>query len=242
MLHSWGCHSKGCTLTLDTLLSRATWQTLYQNPAFDTRFFVSNPGDLWRPLIQHENATYGDLIVLSDLEESKYVATHIKPLEFHKHIANSGLSWDYLAKLDDDSFLDAGTFYREFLLPDFQKAEQSQTPSRMMVARRLKRPTYPAPGGQFYSISWELVDLISRLYTESDIEGETEDVLVGRLLFEANEPFDWVELNDTRAFDIVEDLHQVGKMAINPHKMKDDETYLKVAQMYDSDGYRGERR
>lgn len=95
MPHSWGCHSKGCTLTLDALLSRATWQTLYQNPAFDTRFFLSNPGELWLPLIQHENATYGDLIVLSDLEESKYVATHIKPLEFHKHIANSGLSWDY---------------------------------------------------------------------------------------------------------------------------------------------------
>ena len=50
------------------------------------------------PLIRHENATYGDLIVLPGVEETAKIATHIKPFEFYKHIARSKRSWMYVSK------------------------------------------------------------------------------------------------------------------------------------------------
>ena len=50
------------------------------------------------PLIRHENATYGDLILLPGVEETAEIATHIKPFEFYKHVARSKRSWTYVSK------------------------------------------------------------------------------------------------------------------------------------------------
>ena len=59
-----------------------------------------------------------------------------------------------------------------------------------------------------------------------------------------------MELDDGRAFDVSEDLRRLGKEhedlgpigaeAINPHKMKDDEMYLRVAELFGKDGFVGE--
>lgn len=64
-----------------------------------------------------------------------------------------------------------------------------------------------------------------------------------------------MELDDTRAFDISssddgggirrlskekEDLGPMDGEALNPHKMKDDETYLRVAGMFGEAGFVGE--
>lgn len=49
-------------------------------------------------------------------------ANTIKPIEFykhlvHKHEAEGGEPRKFISKIDDDSYLDATTFYNEFLLP-----------------------------------------------------------------------------------------------------------------------------
>lgn len=203
------------------------------------RFFVSNPG-VWMPLIQHENASYGDIIMLPHLEESAQVATRIKPLEFYAHIAH-WKPWKYVSKLDDDSFLDVETFYREYVLP------LSRNQSRTIIGRCMKRPgdEYSYPGGQFYTISWEMVTLLAQLYTSNRIKDEHEDCLVGRLLYEAGEPFECLNLENPQSFDY--DAGNVDKWAwshnitnakeaINPHKIKEDEMYLRIAEMYDGYG------
>ena len=76
-----------------------------------------------------------------------------------------------------------------------------------------------------------------------------EDVLVGRLLYEAEARFDFVELDDSQAFDVTDDLKRLSKgnevlgpmdaAAVNPHKMKDDEIYLRVAELFGKDGFVG---
>ena len=83
------------------------------------------------------------------------------------------------------------------------------------------------------------------LYTLNPIADEHEDVLIGRLLNESGESWELVELDNRKAFDYDEKntdvwawSHAVLEGAINPHKMKDDQTYLKVAAMYDSHGLR----
>jgi beta-1,3-galactosyltransferase 1 len=220
---------------------RATWHTLFTDPAFSMRFFLADAGELWMPLIQHENATYGDLIVLPHLEESAQVATTIKQFEFFKYLAEHGSSWEFVSKLDDDSFVDAQAFYREFLLPQLAKPNRE----RVIIGRRMthSNPEYVYAGGQFFTLSWEMVTLIARLYTSNPIKDEIDDVLLGRLLYEADEWFEFIELDNQRAFDYDEEgsdvwawSHKVMEGAINPHRLKDDETYLRVAAMYDSNG------
>ena len=251
---------------------RATWQTLYRNPAFDTRFIIAKPSPLWQPLIKHENDTYGDLIILEDLEESASIANTIKSIEFLKHLVSnsdeaSGAAhtpppWEFISKIDDDSFLSASRFYQEFLLPRLHRQQQrdddddiDHNPNKngTLIARRLVRSARPfdTPGGQFYTLSWDLVRLLASTHAQNPRSDLAEDVLIGRLLYDANARFDFVELDDTRAFDVSDDglgrlskenvdLGPMDGQALNPHKMKDDEMYLRVAGLFGADGFVGE--
>ena len=234
---------------------RATWQTLYANPAFDTRFVIAQPLPLWQPLIKHENDTYGDLIVLDHLEESSKIANTIKSVEFLKHLvaqseaAGAEAPWKFVSKIDDDSFLSAERFYQDFLFP---RMDQGADDNRTLIARRLTRSdrNFSTPGGQFYTLSWDLVRLVAETHARDPISSLPEDVLIGRLLYDADARFDFVELDDTRAFDVTDDLERLSKgkevlgpmdaAAINPHKMKDDETYLRVARLFGKDGFVGD--
>ena len=233
---------------------RATWQTLYANPAFDTRFVIAKPPPLWHPLIKHENDTYGDLIVLEELEESAEVANTIKSLEFLKLLvagcqaSGAEIPWKFVSKIDDDSFLSAERFYQDFLLP---RMPHRADPNATLLARRLIRSdrNFSTPGGQFYTLSWDLVRLVAEAHMHNPIRDVAEDVLIGRLLYDAGARFDFVELDDTRAFDVSDDLNRLSKdmedlgpmngAAVNPHKMKDDETYLRVARLFGKDGFVG---
>ena len=238
---------------------RATWQTLYANPAFDTRFLIAKPSPLWQSLISHENDTYGDLIVLEELEESPEVANTVKSVEFLKHLVaaskapGAAAPWEFVSKIDDDSFLSAECFYRDFLLPRIRhrRAHDDHDDHGTLIARRLVRSdrNFSTPGGQFYTLSWDLARLVAETQARNPILDLPEDVLVGRLLYDAEATFDFVELDDRQAFDVTDDLTRLGKAnedlgpidgaAINPHKMKDDETYLRVAGLFGKDGFVG---
>ncbi|KAI9770939.1 MAG: hypothetical protein M1840_002643 [Geoglossum simile] len=249
---------------------RSTWQSLYRDDDIVTRFVISNPGDLWAPFIEHENATFQDLIVLPHLEETAEIANTIKSVELFKHLAAQGQRWAYVSKLDDDSFLDARTFYREYLRPHLHQptanthfplnslrytAQELQPSNRTVFGRLLSREQFSYPGGQFYTLSWDTMALLARLHTANPITNEHEDVLVGRLMHEAGESFELIELPNRTAFDYSPELargdgtawaaggadldtfvHAIGPGSINPHKMRSDEDYLRVAACYDKDG------
>lgn len=81
------------------------------------------------------------------------------------------------------------------------------------------------------------------LHDANPIRNEDEDVLIGRLPFEANVKFDFIAMPNREAFDVdqrIDDVsarsHQVLEGAINPHKMKLDEDYLEVAALFGEDG------
>jgi len=244
------------------MMIRDTWQKLYRNDSiFTSRFVISNPGDLWAPFIEAENATYGDLIMLPQLEETSHVANTVKSVEFFKHITSGTDRWAFVSKLDDDSYLDAHTFYETFLHPRLvlERANSADVfPSAMnrtIVGRTLHRDKWTYPGGQFYTMSWDMVVLIADLHRANPISDEHEDVLVGRLLHEADEEWHHIDLPSSIAFDYEADevldggsafakknanldgwSHAVGPGAINPHKLRDDEDYLKVAACFSKDG------
>lgn len=217
---------------------------------------IAKPSPLWQPLIKHENNTYGDLIVLGELEESAEVANTIKSVEFFKHLVAGSKApgvetpWKFVSKIDDDSFLEAERFYQKFLLPRLDQQHAADT-NGTLIARRLTRNdrNFSTPGGQFYTLSWELVRVVAEAHVRNPISDMPEDVLVGRLLHDAGARFDFVELDDSQAFDVTDDGNRLGKgkeelgpmdaAAVNPHKMKDDETYLRVAKLFGKDGFVG---
>lgn len=241
---------------------RSTWQALYKNDTiFTTRFVLSNPGDLWAPVIAAENATHGDIIVLSHLKEDARIANSIKSIEFLKYLTiASNTTYDFVTKLDDDSYLDAHTFWKNYLEPriafDAHKTHaESSALNRTIIARTLRRSTWTYPGGQFYTMTWDLAILLSQLHTKHPINDEHEDVLVGRLLHEAGVEWQHSDLPNEIAFDYEEkdirgdgtafardgaDLkgwrHAVGRGSVNPHKMKGDGEFLKVAACFDREG------
>ncbi|KAF2419040.1 hypothetical protein EJ08DRAFT_576417, partial [Tothia fuscella] len=239
---------------------RATWQSLYKNDSLYTpRFVISNPGKRWKTVIEHENSTYGDIIILPHLEETAKVANSIKTVEFFKYLSKQGKRWDFVSKIDEDSFLDPNAYYREYLAPLLdRKTPASQM--RTMIGREMHWPNaeWSWMGGQFYTLTWDLVELLARLHDKDPIDDNGEDELNGRLLFNAKEHWEWVNTPNKVAFDIYAnegsdingehtawapagaDLdafsHGVGPGAINPHKMKEDQEYLDVAACYGKGG------
>ncbi|KAI1611895.1 hypothetical protein EDD36DRAFT_465746 [Exophiala viscosa] len=167
--------------------------------------------------------------MLPALEETRHIANTIKPIEFMKYLVNNGsTTWKFASKADDDSFVNLGkvAIARVYTHPD---------------------PVYNYPQGGFYSFSWELVCTLVELYEENPIQDEHEDVLNGRLLYEAHEDFEFTILHHPLAFDYDEKnedvsawAHRVISDAIYVHNLKEDETYLKVASMFDANGTKAE--
>jgi beta-1,3-galactosyltransferase 1 len=241
---------------------RNTWQRLYRdNTPFVSRFVVSRVDDVWGPLIRAENETYGDIIELSHLEESAHIANTIKSVEFFSYLMSSQPDrWDFVTKLDDDSFLDARLFWKTYLQPTLVAGTARET----TWGRTLKvlGVDYTFAGGQFYTLTNDLVKIIAQAYSKDKISYMEEDALNSRLMFDGGANWTQIDLPSTIAFDYIgEDLldassacpwagpnadltkwvHAVGPGSLNPHKMKTDEDYLKVAACWDDAGYLRER-
>jgi hypothetical protein len=218
---------------------RNSWQKLYRRYNATFRFVICRPSEEYSPIIEAENNTYGDLIVLSHLEENFHTAATIKPMEFFRYLKANNMSYTYVSRIDDDGFLNVPGFWDEYLYPNLAD------PRRVIIARDtypMKLQT-PFPGGQFYTMSWDLMNLLIRLYDKNPIITENDDLIFGHLMTDAQEKYKLIDLFCYKAFDYnpyVSDVnrweHMVTKSAINPHKLKKKEVYLEVASMFDENG------
>jgi Galactosyltransferase len=218
-----------------------------------TRFVIGDPGPLWRPAIEYENSTYGDIIILEGLPENSHTANTIKTMELFKHLTEINSAWSFVSKLDDDSFIDARAFRENYLAPLLKLGHAEQ--SRSVIGRDVFRHGVHYPGGQFYTVSWDMVNILAGLQTRFNVVDSDEDILVQRLLAAGEEQWNFITMSNPIAFDYEQKdainettawarsetdqdawEHAVGPMAINPHKMKDDETYLRVAACFDERG------
>lgn len=244
-------------------LIRTTWQRLYKDYPIKTVFFMNNPTDTYRALIEHENATYGDIIVLDHLVEEPGPNKTVKPAELYKKLVREGQRYNWVTKMDDDSWIDVPNFIEQYLKPHWNH-------NTTIIARELINSNpddqtvwetgFNWPGGQFYAISWDFVELVAKLHEEHFVTNDHEDRLITRLLYDAKIPYNFVRLENPVAFDwgpaqgtkegilagekddLTKWVHPVGPGAINPHKMKTDQQYMKVAALYDEYGQNKPRR
>ena len=219
---------------------RSTWQRLYKNEAFEPRFILSEYESVWEPLIKKENETYGDIVKLDGLDPSPQVSNRIKAMELFKHLVAQGKQYSFVSKVDDDSFLEAGKFYDEFL----EKASPTNETLISIKNRNEKYPDFDWPGGAFYTLSWGLVEHIARIHSEQKDTETPEDVRVGKYLSDAKVDFDFVDLKPEEMLEIpiqgARIPHKINRKTILVHFLKDDETYLRVAGVFDGDGYTGQ--
>ena len=225
---------------------RTTWQALYSGPSITTKFILANPGQQWMPLLQHENDTYGDLIMLDYLHESHDLGMQTKELDFLLWLVKEGQEWRYVSKIDDDAYVDATAFYEDFLEPQLQHA-WTVAPGQedpVLIGRHLGRGgtvsqafQFPYPGGQFYTMSWSLITSLVNQYNTSDTRHAFADVLIGMLLEESGTNFTFVDMPHEMAFELKEGEfdntqweHDVIYPAMNPHQLKDDEVFMRVSE------------
>lgn len=219
-----------------------------------TRFVLAEPGPLWASVVAAENETYGDIIILNGLPEDRHTANTIKTMEFFKWLVMGGHQYTFVTKLDDDSFLNARQFMNNYLEP-MVKGSANAAKARKLIGRKLEKEGFQYPGGQFYTATWDMVELLASLQSKYFIDDRDEDVLIGELLFRAKQYWELTELGNKVAFDYDQNdarnattawakdgsdqeawTHAVGRDAINPHKIKDDDTYLRVADCFNENG------
>jgi hypothetical protein len=233
------------------MMIRATWQTLYRNIPMTTRFVLGKPDELWKPVLDLENKHYDDIVILDNIPDDSHTANTIKSIELFRYLLETGEHYELVSKMDDDSFLNARTFWNQYVLPLLKKESELE---RTIIGRRIEKDLL-YPGGQFYTLTWDLLPDLVSCQDQFRITDQDEDWLVGTLLAKGGMNWSLIELENSVAFDYHEQdarnettsaaknftsqnswSHAVGPQAINPHKMKDDETYLKVAACFDNDG------
>lgn len=216
---------------------------MYHRNFLTFRFFVGHVDPRYERFIQHENSLHGDIISLPWVDDtSAAVVNSIKPAECFEYLVQNDMYHTFVSKLDDDAFLNVPGFWHDYLSPRLQTPGGSY-----LIARNdtqgVRRP-YVVPGGQFYTLTWDLVQaLVDEYPRHPRLEYMEAGPHTGFLLAQSGSDFEFVQLDNDVAFDYDARgrdprawSHRVMEGAINPHRMQWDEEYLEVASYFDEQG------
>ena len=152
-----------------------------------------------------------------------------------------------MSKLDDDAFLNVPDFWRDYLGPRLETPEGSYLIAKNVTPSH--HVPYLVPGGQFYTLTWDLVESLVEEYPRHPrLEYMEAGPHTGFLLSQANAEFEFVGLENDVAFDYDSRgtnsgawSHRIMDGAMNPHKLETDAQYLEAASYFDEQGLDMER-
>lgn len=249
------------------MMIRSTWMRLFHDVPMDARFVVSNPGPQWTEILQAENRTFGDLIVLDHLQEDDITANTIKTIELYKWLINNNQTYQFVSKMDTDLFLNARAFWDRYLVPRLDEDHISIVERTVIGQIYYSRPHDLAfPHGSMYTYTWDMVETLATLQEQHHLV-MGEDMIMDALLLKAHKLVNLVSMTGAEKFDYDDSdsrgdgtawarngthpyaaKHALyGSDVIAVHELKDRATYLKIADAFDADGIktmpeaRGER-
>jgi hypothetical protein len=218
------------------------------------RFVLSNAGPEFTEAIEAENATYRDIAPLSFLEGNHATADSL-PLEFFSHLVSTKQKHAFVTKIDDDSFLNVPAFREKYLVSRLKSRKSHAVIFARPVNWLAGKDNFPAdfvyPAAPFYTLSWDLVEAVVNEYTNATKRAISEashktlsgDVLLGNLLRESGVDFTFLHLANREVFEYAPWLnnpngwgHRITEGAVIPQRMRNDEEYLEVARVFDSQG------
>jgi galactosyltransferase len=237
------------------MLIRTTWIHKFKNTVpFDARFVVSNPGPRWVEILQAENRTFGDLIVLDHLQEDDFTANTIKTIELFKYLINHGFQYEFVSKLDTDLFLNARRFWDVYLRPRLT-ADNKANITRTGIGELYYHNDLVFLHGSMYTYTWDIIEELVQLQDRFRVV-TSEDVLAPTLLLKARRMVNIVNFLGSEKFDYLEldsrgDGMPWARQATHPnatehalygdnpiaiHNLKKNDEYLKIASAFDQDG------
>ena len=221
---------------------RSTWATRYSNPSYEHRFIIgSYASSPWAPVIEAENATYGDIWALEDFtNENHETANANKNMELFKYLVqHQGTRvrrYDFVSKVDDDNWFNIPPYYETFIAPRLPGGEKHDPNALTMIGRPMVwKQEYAYASGRIYTVSWPLLEFYVEKYIRSPISGKTEDELTELYLYEDKIQHNFVPVELEQAWDIgLEYLVNNETMII--HCIKHDDRLLEVSTMFGGDG------
>lgn len=238
---------------------RSTWMRLFKDVPFDGRFVVANPGPVWSDMVAMENRTFGDIIVLDDIQEDDITANTIKTLEFYKWLVARGHRYEFVSKMDTDLWLNARGFWDRFLLPRMTNdtGTLKSAVERIVIGELYYTHSWDLvfPHGSMYTVTWDMVELLSSLQSRFDVV-TGEDMAVAVLMLKGRETANFVNFRGTEKFDYDDgdsrgDGTAWAREATHPnatshalygddpiavHELKHKSEWFKVAACFDEDG------
>lgn len=239
------------------LIVRWTWVNLFRGSGiFDNIFAVTCSDPVLLPLLQKENETYGDILLIDNIEDTWWTANHIKPFEVLKKVTDEGWkgkTYDFVSKVDSDSLVDPVRTWDKYLkdVPITGRAED-----RIMLS--MPHDEFcgcPAPQGGFYTLSWDLGRAIAAEYDKvKDKQSvDVEDCMVGRFPTNAGEQYKFIPMTRDESFDVIgeepdaiarewsEEETEIQlerlKDVVFLHQMKEEWKWMIVKDLFDKDGW-----
>ena len=221
---------------------RSTWATRYTNPSYEYRFILGNYSSTpWAPIIDAENATYGDIWSIPDfMNESDKTANKIKNLELFKDMAENQGSrvrrYDFVSKVDSDVWLNTPQYFDTFVAPRLAGGEKYDPDALVMIGRPMVwECPYVFASGRLYTMSWPLIEFLAQKYTAKPHPELNEDVAVGLYLYEDRTNHTFVPVEVEQAWDIGLE-YLVDNETMIMHGIKEDERLVEISAIFDERG------
>lgn len=195
------------------------------------RFFMGPPSPYYLKALQAENATFGDIVVIPDLVESRDNSRAIKPMEILTYVEKHMEVYKYVAKLDSDCFLYIPAFYDQFFNQTVQDLDFG------LIALYV-RGRFAWPQGAFEAFSWKLVRMLNKLYEFVPRTHWAEDLQMGWYLHDAHIHYTEVPLPEDRAYDfnVTWGVTDVAYNTVRVHEMKEEIDYIKIVKSFNANG------
>ena len=202
----------------------------------------------WAPLIEAENATYGDIWAMEDFKDENYkTANRVKNMEYFSYMAKQQelgriRKYDFVSKVDDDNWLNIPVYKESFITPRLPGGEKYQPGEFTMIARPFAwGMDYVCPAGRLYTVSWPLVEYYARKYAahseRSHKDPPTEDQLMGWYLQEDKLDLEWAVMEYEQAYDVgVEYVVTNNTDTMMAHSIKSDQQMLEIGGLFDDNG------
>ena len=212
------------------MLIRVHQINLYRDYNISFKFVIGSPPPAYRQTVVFENKTYGDMIFLENVPDTRDMSRTIKIFELFKLIEDNYPVYKYIGKMDGDCFLNIPGFLQEFFTEEIQNYELALIAG---MVRGLGKYDWAQGGLEIYS--YKLMLIINRLYESVHRTVYEEDFQIGWYLGDAEVNYTVVEIPDNRAFDF-RGHHNIFNDTIRPHDLKIESDYLNVASCFNKDG------
>jgi len=214
----------------------------YKHYNITWRFFLSRPDEAYEDLIQSENKTHGDIVILRDIEDTRDNARQRKPFGFFRYVEEQLGKFKYVAKMDDDAFLNIPMFMEMYM------TEEHLNQDKNIIARMIKQEVdhnCMEPIGWFYAVSWNLFLVLNDRLAHHHIDRQEEDFEVGLAICQSGVQYNYTLFDVAKAHDLQfvdkpvrnDYWHVAWNQSLLVHQLKSEFNYVQTTQCCSMEGF-----